>query len=187
MHKLTLALGIAILFATANCWDATARQEILDALVVAIDGTDISKATDDYKAAINAGSQNLEVWDNFLSYNSDYIDRVGEDATEGAFAAAETNMQMPQTSTLIPDATYDATSGVATVKFYYVGNYCYSFNPCVSLKIGFHTKTTFPEGEKRPTPENFDAQAFSQSFAAVKIPQLKGVIQAKLAANKVSA
>jgi hypothetical protein len=184
MHKFILAVCVAFLFASSRCWDATSRQEILDAIVVAIDGTDISKATDAYKSAINSNSVTLEVYDNFLSYNSDYIDRVGEDASEDAFAAAETNIQVPQTNTMLPSATYDPTSGIALVKFYYVGNYCYSFNPCVSMKLGFHTKVTFPEGESRPTPEQWDGDAFSQSFAAIKIPQLKAVVKAKLDANK---
>ena len=181
MRKSTVTLFIAALFATAYCWDVTSREKILDEMNVAITGTDVSKATDDYKAVINANTAILEVYDNFLSYNSDYLDRVGESTQDAAFINAETDMQMPKVTTSLPDATYDATSGVAAVKFYYVGNYCYSFNPCVSMKLGYHVEVTFPD--PKPTAETFDATAFSQSFAAIKIPQLKSVVGAKLTAN----
>jgi len=184
MHKLAVALGISFLIASAACWDSTARQEILDALVTAVDGTSTAKATDAYKTILGANTQILEIYDNFLNYNSDYLDRVGEDAIEDAFTAAETNMQLPATSTILPKASYDATNGVAITKFYYVGAYCYSFNPCVALKIGYHVSTTIPEGDRPAKPEDFDGDAFAQSYAAMKIPELKAVIQAKLNANK---
>ncbi len=171
--KLTVvAIIVAVLAVSVKSWEAECRTKILDSFVVQLQGADMSKAVESIVTQAKAAKFS-EIYDNYLNYNNDFTDRVGEDSTPDIFREAETNLDMAAVK-LTMDGTLDNTNAIG--KFYLQGNCCYFFNPCVSIKIGYH-------GTFTGVTEGTDQDVVAQSFGQAWMQELLAVIKAKLSAK----
>ena len=169
MRTFTALVALCVLFVSSHCWDKACRVDILDAVKSDIDADDVSKATEELTTAAKA-AKFTEIYDNFLNYNSDFEDRVNQSKDSPAFAKAETNIGTAQLEKVLEITAIEDTRAV--LKYYYVANCCYYFNPCLSVKIGYHAIVTVPNSEVDPV-------ALKQSFVAAWRPALVAVVQAK--------
>ena len=169
MRTSALFVALCLLFASSHCWNKICRVNILDLIRADMEADDISKATANLTIAAKAASF-TEIYDNFLNYNSDFADRVNQNTDSTAFAKAETSLGMPELEKFLKVTAIEDTRAV--VQYYYIGNCCYFFNPCLSIKIGYHAVLTLPG-------EDVNEEALKQSFVAAWRPTIDAIIQAK--------
>ena len=138
-----------------------------------IDFQDTTKKNDAVVASINAQTtQYIEIYDNHLNYNSDFKDKVGEDVSNEVYVQAESSNEVGYSAVVPTTPTVFGTD--ATMQFYVIGACCYYFNPCVSLKLGYHVRFTVDDATKE-----LDADVYKQSAVAAKKEQLLATIKAK--------
>ena len=161
-------LLVAVLATTTLSWELECRTKILDDFITKLEFLNVTQATDDLTNSAKTAVFS-EIYDTYLNYNSDFNDRVDEDATGQVFKDAESKLDYPSSKVELPDATIFETN--ATVKFYLTGACCYYFNPCIALTIGYHAQYTV-KADDEPV-------AVSQSFAKQWMSPLLEVIKAK--------
>ena len=169
MRTSTLLFALCVLAASSHCWDKLCRMDIFDSIRNDLEADDISKATEDLTKAAQAATF-TEIYDNFLNYNSDFADRVNQATDSPAFAKAEANLSLASIDKVLKVTAIQDTKAV--VQYYYIANCCYYFNPCLSVKIGYHAIVTVPN-------EDVNEEALKQSFVAAWRPTIDAIIQAK--------
>ena len=169
---------VLVLSSVCMAWEADCRGKIIDALAEQVANTykpeDVKKELED--AAKNA--QLDELFDQYLNYNSDFLDRVGEDASYDSFKQAET---LPDTAKVSFRLSAVTEGNKSQVTYMLVGNCCYNLNPCISLKVGYKSVMTIPEvPAEQPKPTDVQIAA---TFADAMKPTILGVLSMKKQRN----
>ena len=174
MKRSGMLILVLVLVASSQCWESECLLKILDDMSSKIQAQDISKANADVVASIKnpTTTKYREIYDNHLNYNTDFKDRVGEDVTNKVFSDAEASNELGFADVVFTEPV--VVDNEATLQYYYIGACCYYFNPCVSLKLGYHL--TFAVSE---TTKDLDPEVYKQSLISAKKAELIGVIKAK--------
>ena len=172
MNSITLSAILALLVVSAHCWENECRMKILDGIRQDIEVQEVGKALEGVVLASKEATFS-EIYDNYLNYNSDFADRLDQDTDSPAFSKAETNIELASIEKTLSVTAKDPAKSSALVKYFYIGNCCYYFNPCISIKIGYHALLNIAQ------VETLEDDVITQSFAKAWKDQLDNVVKSK--------
>ena len=168
---LILCLLLTASSVSAGFSETECRKNILNQLNSMIAQMDTSKA-DDAIVDMAQGATKLEVYDNYINFNSDFKADNGEDLSGQVYRQAMVRISEPEG---VIDNGSIVEGNSATVKFILTGACCYFFNPCIGIKLGFKARLTGDAIKDK------DDSVVSASYAKGMAGTLTGVINAKIA------
>ena len=94
--------------------------------------------------SIKNTKEDMEIWDNYVNYNCDFLDRVGEDLPENKiYKDAEYSDNVPKVAfdtKIVVRPIEGKEEKMADIKFTVLGACCYDFNPCIAITMGYHSR-----------------------------------------------
>ena len=154
-----LMLIVLLAASAAHCFELECRtgasekmKEVLDREPESLKGK-----SDPAYVALAENAQIVEIFDDYVNYSTEYVDRpsvASKELTE--FAEASVGLSFADVKIV---STSDKATKKATVDFYASGACCYFFTPCIFIKVGFRLSTDLPEIEA----EKYDDEVIAAS------------------------